>query len=129
MKQSLIDRSVARITGESRQTISRYGFSLLEHEPACESDEVAIAVECGGCGRIVRLAATQYHAVEPEAVCRRCDAIYPVTADELFAIDTPNDRLAEPLQERAFRQAERRFALPKMSALPPAWHLTERTSA
>jgi hypothetical protein len=94
MKQSIIDRCVARITGESRRTISRYGFSLLEDEPAGEADDVSIAVECGGCGRIVRLAAAQYHADEPEAVCVGCDAIYPVTADELFAIDTPLGRLA-----------------------------------
>lgn len=88
MNQSTIDRSVARATGESRRTISRLGFSLLG-EPDQSSDDVAIACECGGCGHVIPIRPKQLCYSEPEAECVRCDALYPVTPDELFAVSGP----------------------------------------
>ena len=94
MTQTLLNRSVARATGESRRTIARYGFSLLDDDSQPTPDDVSIVLECGGCGRIVPLAHRQYHASQPEAECSHCDAVYPVTTDELFAMDASVDQLA-----------------------------------
>jgi hypothetical protein len=80
MTQSELERAVCRATGESRQTIRRYGFELVEKQ----SESIVaptLAVDCPGCG-------TPLGAVNPSTIhfieCPRCDAVYPFTVDEIY---------------------------------------------
>ncbi len=85
MKQSEIDRRVARATGESRRTIAHYGFQLDRPVAAIEP---CIGVNCPGCGQLVSLDQDQPFEPQQEAECLRCDAYYPVATDELFLTDS-----------------------------------------
>jgi hypothetical protein len=82
MTQSELERAVCRATGESRQTIRRYGFELVEEQ----SESLlapTLAVDCPGCG-------TPLDAVSPSTrprkfiECPRCDAVYPFSVDEIY---------------------------------------------
>jgi hypothetical protein len=80
MTQSELERAVCRATGESRQTVRRYGFGLVEEQDASIADP-SLVLDCPGCG--ARLGAenpSTIHFIE----CPRCDAVYPVTADEIY---------------------------------------------
>lgn len=81
MKQSEIDRRVARATGESRKTIAHYGFQLDQPITAVEP---CIGLNCPGCGQLVSLNQDQSFESRQEAECLRCDAYYPVENSELF---------------------------------------------
>jgi hypothetical protein len=86
MNQSEVERAVARATGESRRFIKRFGFSLLSEEPE-DSADLALGIDCPGCGA----ALSPDHVVNllNELECPRCDAVYPVAADELYVVDSP----------------------------------------
>jgi hypothetical protein len=86
MNQSEIERAVARATGESRRFIKRFGFSLLVDEPEHITDP-ALVIDCPGCGAVVNLDDVANRLSELE--CSRCDAVYPVAADELYVVDSP----------------------------------------
>ena len=49
MTQSELERAVCRATGESRQTIRRYGFGLVEEQAESLADP-ALVLDCPGCG-------------------------------------------------------------------------------
>jgi uncharacterized C2H2 Zn-finger protein len=85
MNQSEVERAVARATGESRRFIKRFGFSLIVDEPehCCDA---ALAIDCPGCGAVFNLNDVANHLSELE--CPRCDAVYPVAADELYVMDS-----------------------------------------
>jgi hypothetical protein len=86
MNQSEIERAVARATGESRRFIKRFGFSLVPDESERRGNP-ALAIDCPGCGAVLNLDAA---ANRPELECPRCDAVYPVAADELYVVDSPS---------------------------------------
>jgi hypothetical protein len=91
MTQSELERAVCRATGESRQTIRRYGFGLVE-----ELSEFlvapSLAVDCPGCG-------TALDVVNPSTSpgkfieCPRCDAVYPFTVDEIYVSEVSEAQL------------------------------------
>jgi hypothetical protein len=83
MNQSDIERAVARATGESRRFIQRFGFSLLVEEPERRTD-VAIAIDCPGCGAALDPYDVSFGS---ELECARCDAIYPIASDELYVVE------------------------------------------
>lgn len=85
MKQSEIDRLVARATGESRRTIAHYGFQL--DQPVTPA-EPCIGLNCPGCGQLVSLNQEQPFERQREAECLRCDAYYPVENSELFLTES-----------------------------------------
>ena len=82
MKQSEIDRAVARATGESRRTIAGRGFSLDRPSPPAPAS-LEVGITCPGCGHRVPLNRAAPPEPWREAECRRCDAVYDVTPDEL----------------------------------------------
>jgi hypothetical protein len=84
MNQSEVERAVARATGESRRFIKLFGFSLLSEEPEHRSDP-ALAIDCPGCG--TALNPDDVVNLLSELECPRCDADYPVAADELYVAD------------------------------------------
>jgi hypothetical protein len=86
MNQSEVERAVARATGESRRFIKRFGFSLLYEDPEHCSDP-ALAIDCPGCGAVFNL--DDVANLLSELECPRCDAVYPVAADELYVVDSP----------------------------------------
>ena len=85
MNQSEVERAVARATGESWRFIKCFGFSLLSEEPEHCADP-ALGIDCPGCGTVFKLNDVANHLSELE--CPRCDAVYPVAADELFVVDS-----------------------------------------
>jgi hypothetical protein len=85
MTQSELERAVCRATGESRQTIRRYGFGLVEAHPELFADP-SLALDCPGCG--APLDAVNVAIAPPEFIeCPRCDALYPFTVDEIYVSD------------------------------------------
>ncbi len=91
MRQTEIDRAVARATGESRRTVAGIGFGLWEPEPDAEEVETQLHVvlNCPACGRLVRLTPEQFHDPDHDVECERCDVAYPWQPEELFAIEEP----------------------------------------
>jgi hypothetical protein len=91
MKQSEIERAVARATGESRRLIRRYGFSLVseEAEPCLDP---TLALDCPGCGAALNVDDVANDASELE--CARCDAVYTFAVDELYVADRPHSAFA-----------------------------------
>jgi hypothetical protein len=85
MNQSEVERAVARATGESRRFIRRFGFSLLPDEPECRTNP-GLAIDCPGCGAAMELNGV---ANLRELECPRCDAAYPIAADELYVVNSP----------------------------------------
>lgn len=80
MTQSELERAVCRATGESRQTIRRYGFGLLEDQAESLVDP-SLVLDCPGCGAPLGAAnLPPTHFIE----CPRCDAVYPFTVDEIY---------------------------------------------
>jgi hypothetical protein len=86
MNQFEVERAVARATGESRRFIKRFGFSLLSEEPERCADP-ALAIDCPGCGAVFSLGGVL--SLHSELECPRCDAAYPIAADELYVVDSP----------------------------------------
>jgi hypothetical protein len=86
MNQSEVERAVARATGESRRFIKRFGFSLLSEEPEHCAD-LALGIDCPGCG--AAFSPDDVVNLLSELECPRCDAVYPVAADELYVVDSP----------------------------------------
>ncbi len=91
MNQSEVERAVARATGESRRFIKRFGFSLLIEEPEHCADP-ALVIDCPGCG--AAFSPDDVVNLLSELECPRCDAVYPVAADELYVVDSPRARAA-----------------------------------
>jgi hypothetical protein len=85
MNQSEVERAVARATGESRRFVKQFGFSLVEDLRA--DPDPALVVDCPGCGAVLNPDdAGNRHELE----CPRCDAVYPVGAEELYVLDGPS---------------------------------------
>ncbi len=91
MNQSEIVRAVARATGESCRLIRRIGFSLVADEGEPDNNP-ALAIDCPGCGAVIHPPSTLHLATGLE--CRRCDAVYPVSVDELYVVDEPRRPLS-----------------------------------
>jgi hypothetical protein len=87
MNQSEVERAVARATGESRRFVKRFGFSLLADAPECRTDP-GPAIDCPGCGAVLNLHDVTNPGCELE--CHRCDAVYPIAADELYVVNSPS---------------------------------------
>jgi hypothetical protein len=85
MNQSEVERAVARATGESRRFIKRFGFSLIPDEPE-QCGDPALAIDCPGCGAVLN---PDDAAIRRELECPRCDALYPVGAEEVYVFDSP----------------------------------------
>jgi hypothetical protein len=83
MNQSEVERAVARATGESRRFVKRFGFSLVEEPRPCP--DPALVVDCPGCGAALGLNDVSDHR---ELECPRCDAAYPIAADELYVVNS-----------------------------------------
>jgi hypothetical protein len=84
MTRSQIEQAVARVTGESRHVIRRYGFSIVPEAPEPPT-EVLLVVDCPGCG--ARLDVDDLSNPLAELECPRCDAVYPFMVDELYVAD------------------------------------------
>jgi hypothetical protein len=85
MTQSEVEQAVARATGDSRDTVRRYGFSLLP-EAEEPSPDPHLAVDCPGCGASLALPHRQtLFAAFVE--CPRCDALYPFGMHEIYVAD------------------------------------------
>lgn len=93
MRQSEIDRAVARATGESRRTVAAIGFSLWEPDEPVET-QLHVALDCPACGRLVRLTPEQYADPEHDVECAGCDSAYLYQPEELFALEEPVELLA-----------------------------------
>jgi hypothetical protein len=87
MNQSELERAVARATGESRRFVKQFGFSLVDDEPK-PGDELTLAIDCPGCGAICD-GCNLGQGLE----CLRCDAVYPVSVDELYVVDNSHQSL------------------------------------
>ena len=85
MRQSELERAVARQTGETRQTIRQRGFSLLD-DVEFPADHVGLTLDCPGCGAVVPLSVGPSSTLPELAECGRCDAAYPYTAQELTTV-------------------------------------------
>lgn len=93
MKNSNLERAIARATGESRRTIRHYGFSIVPDEPPKTDVAMHLILDCPGCGGAVTLSCD--HALLPEfAECSRCDTAYPYTPQELYLAEAPDEELA-----------------------------------
>lgn len=93
MKNSNLERAIARATGESRRTIRHYGFSIVPDEPPKPEVVLHLSLECPGCGGAVALSCD--NAAWPEfAECSRCDAAYPYAPQELYLAEAPEEELA-----------------------------------
>jgi uncharacterized C2H2 Zn-finger protein len=80
MTQSELERAVCRATGESRQTIRRYGFGLVEVQVESLADP-SLVLDCPGCGApLGAVNPSTTHFIE----CPRCDAVYPFGVDEIY---------------------------------------------
>ncbi len=86
MKQTEIDRAVARTTGESRRTIAGRGFSLDRPSPPTAAS-LEVGLDCPGCGHPVPLHSDTNTQPWNEAECERCDAVYDVAPGELTVIE------------------------------------------
>ena len=86
MKQTEIDRAVARTTGESRRTIAGRGFSLDRPVPPTPAS-LEVGLDCPGCGHAVPLDSAASTDSWREAECGRCDAVYDVAPDELTVLE------------------------------------------
>jgi hypothetical protein len=92
LTRSEIEQAVARVTGESRQVIRRYGFSIVSEEPESPTDP-SLVLDCPGCG--VRLDVNDVSNPQlDELECPRCDAVYPFVVDELYVTDAPKRAFA-----------------------------------
>jgi hypothetical protein len=91
MTRSELERAVARVTGESRHVIRRYGFSIVPEEPEPPT-EVSLVLDCPGCG--ARLDVDDVSNPLGELECPRCDAVYPFAVDELYVADGPQRAFA-----------------------------------
>jgi hypothetical protein len=85
MTRSQVELAVARATGETRDTVRRYGFSLL---PEAEEPlpDPHLAVDCPGCGASLNLPHGQALAAA-FVECPRCDAVYPFGNNEIYVTD------------------------------------------
>jgi hypothetical protein len=57
---------------------------LVADEPECRTDP-SLAIDCPGFGAVLNLHDVRNRSCEFE--CPRCDAVYPIAADELYAVD------------------------------------------
>ena len=97
MNQSDLERAVARATGESRSSVKQFGFSLVDDEPKPD-DELTLAIDCPGCGAVIRDGRNLGQGLE----CPRCDAVYPVSVDELYVVDNSHQPLVACADHFAF---------------------------
>jgi hypothetical protein len=91
MTQNELDRAVARATGESRDTIRDFGFSLASQEPEPASEPV-LAVDCPGCGAPLSVVRSRPFGQFVE--CPGCDALFPFSDHEIYVTDIPEPELA-----------------------------------
>jgi hypothetical protein len=87
MNQCELERAVAQATGESRLFIQQFGFSLVADEAACLK-EPTLAIDCPGCGAVC-----DGFNLTKGLECPRCDAVYPVSVDELYVVEIPHGPL------------------------------------
>ena len=87
-----IEQAVARVTGESRRLIRRYGFSLLDAEPET-SEEPLLVLDCPGCGAPLNASNSSTELIE-SVECPRCDAVFPFAVEEVYVADGSNVPLA-----------------------------------
>jgi hypothetical protein len=80
-----MERAVCRATGESRETIRRYGFQLVE-PPSEWPVDLSLALDCPGCGALIDASNRPLTALE-FVECPRCDAVYPFTVDEVYVAE------------------------------------------
>lgn len=93
MNRSVLERAVARATGESRRTIRHYGFNLVSEEPPVEKAPAHLGLGCPGCG--AEIALPSQPATLPElAECTRCDGAYPYAPDELYLVEALDEAVA-----------------------------------
>jgi len=92
MTRSEIERAVSRITGETRQTVRRYGFSLLNEEPESSEDPLLV-LDCPGCGTPLD-AANASTGLLKFVECPRCDAVYPFAVEEIYVANGSTVALA-----------------------------------
>ena len=102
MTRSHLDRQVARRTGEAPRTIRALGFGPLRPAAAAalEPEDLELALDCPFCGRRATPAAAGPAAAERLAECRRCDAEFPFTDDDLYAVAS-----LATLADRAWRRS------------------------
>jgi len=82
MRQSALERAVARATGESRRTIHRYGFQLVPDDGATEL-ATHLQLDCPGCGAGVTLPCSG-PLLPMFAECAACDTAYPYEPAEVY---------------------------------------------
>ncbi len=81
MNQSELERAVARATGESRGFVKQFGFIVVDDEPKPDDDPI-LAIDCPGCGAVC-----DGSDLATGLECPRCDAVYPVSVDELYVVE------------------------------------------
>jgi hypothetical protein len=85
MTPSEIERAVCRATGESRQLVHAYGFSLIDDEPQSVADPLLI-LDCPGCGASLDVSRASTGVLK-FVECRRCDAVYPFAISEIYVAE------------------------------------------
>jgi hypothetical protein len=98
MTPSQLVRAVAAATGESRRTIDRLGFRLLD-EPSGqgEPDDLVLALDCPFCGHPIVLT-TGPGDTPGLTSCDPCDVEFDFGPDEIYATDS---RDLEPVTHAA----------------------------
>ena len=91
MSPTLLNRAVARQTGDDEDIIVCRGFSLTELQPASPSQELSLSVCCPGCCRDLPVSEDDIGSDPDDEFwtdCSRCDAAFPFHPDELFVVET-----------------------------------------
>ncbi len=94
MTQHQLNRSVARATGESYDTIAGLGFSLVPEPETDFDDGPLLVLDCPACGREVLLSDAGQDGLPELAECSHCNCAYPYAGSEIIALDRGNPLLA-----------------------------------
>jgi hypothetical protein len=86
MTQDQLDRSVARITGDSLATVKRLGFVILSPRSRnLARGELHLVLDCPYCGRPVRYPGPARDGTLLLAECARCDVEFDFELGEVYA--------------------------------------------
>jgi hypothetical protein len=86
MTPAQLDCQIARITGESLQTLRFMGFSLLPQKPGdLPPENLRLVLDCPFCGRPVPYPGPASSGSEVLAECEACDVYFGFDLDEVYS--------------------------------------------